>query len=893
MFLEREEQLDELLEIAQNITHKRGQIVLVKGEAGIGKTTFLLSARQQLEQNFRIRWGTCDPLTTPRTLGPFHDMYSDFSPAVQAELTQSTPSFAQLSRAVISELEKDSAPGLMIIEDAHWADNATLDLLKCISRRISFLRTVLIISFRTDEATRALLSVFGDFPQAKTTRLSLPPLSQSAVESMAVSTGNPHSKLYEITGGNPFFVTEVLASQDNTCNPIADSIQDAVSARLQRLDEPYRQFLQRLSVVPHQISLTLINGLFGDDAQALIDHCVERNFLKRENTENYRFRHELARLGTLSSVSREKQKSIHKQILTVLGDTDNKTSVDQLLCHANGAGLREETLELAQQAAAIASKNGSHAEAAQHYKTALDLGNFADPATAAFLHENWSYESALVEITDETIEARHQALKLWKSLQRFDKVGENLRWLSRLHWYRGESVIATGYIEEAIKTLESTQPCAERAMAYSLKSQFYMLNDKMDDAIRLGHQALELEAQFNAPEVRAHALCNIGSALLIRDNIDGIDYLQRSLNVALNHNLHEHAARVYTNTASSTVCGIDWEVTQRAVNEGVAFDTENDLDSWTNYLIGVMAQLKMEQSHLEEAETIASGVLALENQTLLMKLPSLLVLSKVSLRLGRDDSEALLNRALEDALSVGEPQYIIPAHLGLVEYGWQTDNPDMAIEHLEALQQVARIPPWTWRGADHAIWMHRYTIPYNIEIEKSLPLPFQLEVDGDYRAASKAWLDKGSPFRAAVALLQCPANLAATCFPDALKLLIECGANGTVQKVKTLARQYKVDSAIDLAKRGPRRQSRQHPAGFTAKEQQIFPLLVEGMSNKEISESLSRSQRTIENHVASILRKLNVKNRMEAMLRANNEPWLIDSAPQPNGTPATVAEHTV
>ncbi len=897
MFLERKHHLELLLDIAGKVERTRGQIILVNGEAGIGKTTYLTTARDQLENSMTVRWGACDPLTTPRILGPLHDMYSQFGTQVQQQLTETSPSFAQLSRSVVTELENDHKASLMIIEDAHWADNATLDLLKCLSRRISFLRTVLIISYRSDEATATLKSAIGDFPQSRTHRITLPALSEQAVNQLASNSGTPFKNLYKVTAGNPFFVTEVLASQHGSDNPLAASIQDAVGARLARLEKPYREFLTTLSVIPHQISTQLVCGLFGENADELLDQCVERNFLKTESNNTYRFRHELARLGTLAGLSPQKRKSIHSNIFTLLNEGNLPTTVDQRLCHAVGAELAEHILQLAPQAAHHASKNGSHAEAAQHYKTALDYVTYADRQTAALLYENWSYESALLEITDHTIEARHKALEIWRNLERFDKVGENLRWLSRQHWYRGESELATRYIEEAISTLESTHPCAERAMAYSLKSQFYMLNDRMEEAIKLGEKALEMESRFNTPEVRAHALCNIGSALLIRDNLQGLEYLQRSLRVALQHDLHEHAARVYTNTASSTVCGIDWKVTQRAVNEGVAFDTEHDLDSWTNYLIGVMSQLKMEQSHLEEAETISAGVLALENQTLLMKLPSLLVLSRVRLRLGKEDAHELLKRALEHAISVAEPQYIIPAHLGLVEYAWQTDNSELAKSHLKSLQEVSLIPHWTWRGADHAIWMHRYGIPVNLPKDKTLPLPFKLEMEQDYLAASQAWIDKGSPFRAAVTLMQCPKDQAGNHFATAMDLLLACRANGTLQKLKSLAQDYGLDKQINLGRRGPRRQSRQHPAGFTAKEQQIFPLVVEGMSNKEISENLSRSQRTVENHVASILRKLNVKNRMEAMLRANNEPWLVsDSAATeisgPNGNAAKAAEST-
>lgn len=883
LLVEREKPLARLNELVSGLHESHGLVVLLSGEAGIGKTSLLLELVEQLKlkqsEDYILRWGACDPLDTPRVLGPLHDMYNHFGEQVQSQLTED-PSFAHLSRAILNELEQSIKPCVMVIEDVHWADNATLDLMKCLCRRISFLNACLILSYRSDEVdvSHPLAATIGDFPQKRTNRIELQPLSENAVEILATASGRKAANLHNITGGNPFFVTELLANDDEKTAPVSASIQDAIGARLARLESTHRDFLKTISIIPHAINNQLLTALFGEDGFSLTSDCVERRFLKHDtNLNSFRFRHELARLGTLSSVPVFKRERLHARIYQLLEDGSIPTTLDQKLYHANGARFAEATLQLAQKAARNAASAGAHAEAASHYATALKYISVASTETIASLYENWSYEAALVEINDETIGARHEALVLWEELGRIDKVGENLRWLSRQHWYRGESELADRYIEEAISTLESTDPSAEKAMAYSLKSQYYMLNDAIDDAAHWGKLALELEEKFPSPEVRVHALCNLASAMLERDNVEGYELMKRSLELALEHDFHEHAARVYTNTAWALVSGLDWERAEQTLSDGIVFDAKHDLDSWTYYLIGVQAQLRLEQSRFEEAQTIASEVIAMENQTLLMKLPSLLVLSRVNLRLGHADATEQLATAMEHALSVGEPPYVLRARVGLIEAAWHNGDTLEARRQIELQQELGVIPGNCWRGAEFAVWAHRYGLPEGAlqGVAGGLPEPYQLEVDNRHDEAAAAWIAKGSDYRAALALLFANDPFQVPRYKRALELLRECGALGTLRKLKAMAMELGIENELSLAHRGPRKQSRKHPLGLTAKEQEIFPLLVEGLSNAEISETLSRSQRTVENHVASILKKLNVKNRMEVMLRGKNEPWLL------------------
>ena len=547
MLIERENSIQTLNQLALEAGTGKGTISLVTGEAGIGKTTVLQEFRSQFHKDYKFYWGGCDALLTPRVLGPVHDMSTDLGDSV-LNLLQTDPSITNLLPELVDKLANANQPVVMIFEDAHWADNATLDLLKCLGRRISALSCLLIISYRQDEtdSRHALINTIGEFPPASTNRVELQAISAEGTELMAKHAGREIEDLYAVTRGNPFFVTELLDTEKWDEENVPVSIQTAIGSRVNRLTPREQKFLESISVIPHAIDESLIEQLFPEDGTSLTVSCEEKNLLVANNNGNFRFRHELARLGTKSRTSKLWQKNIHKEIAKALIASSTDLELEQITYHAYAARMSATVLEYAPRAAAIASQSGAHSEAAAHLSTALEFVPEASTELAATLYESWSYEAGLIEIDDDVIDARHKSLKLWKKLNRTDKIGENLRWLSRLHWYLGQSDVAMQYSNEAIEVLEKTDASAQKAMAYSLKSQFFMLNDRMQEAILWGNRALETEALSNDPEVKCHALNNIGTAKAFRDDVSGLDDLKTSLSLALENDLHEHAARVYT-----------------------------------------------------------------------------------------------------------------------------------------------------------------------------------------------------------------------------------------------------------------------------------------------------------------------------------------------------------
>jgi len=210
--LERDRYFEQLSELFHTATAGHGRTVLVSGEAGIGKTALVEQFVSQQCRGARRLWGACEALFTPRPLGPLYDIAAQARSTLATLMSRDTPRPVVFS-ALHDELRTSAIPTVVVFEDVHWADEATLDLIKFLGRRIPSLPALFILTYRDDELSldHPLRSVVGDLPSKAVARLGLAPLSEQAVRSLAQQEHRSAEGLYVITGGNPFFVTEVLA----------------------------------------------------------------------------------------------------------------------------------------------------------------------------------------------------------------------------------------------------------------------------------------------------------------------------------------------------------------------------------------------------------------------------------------------------------------------------------------------------------------------------------------------------------------------------------------------------------------------------------------------------------------------------------------------------------
>lgn len=520
--LERAEFFDQLQDTLAEVKCGHGRVALVTGEAGIGKTSLVEQFAEQQKNECRVLWGGCDALFTPRPLGPFYDIAQQLRGNLLTLLDDEAPRAAIFS-AVLDELQNHTTT-LLVIEDVHWADEATLDLLKVLGRRINKLNALLIVTYRDDEvrADHPLRLVLGDLPRPSVKRLRLPALSEGAVDELAARAGKRMDDLYAVTGGNPFFVAEVLASDERG---VPASVSDAVLSRLAHLTPAARAVVELISVVPKKTELWLLNNSI-NLTSAVLEECLDASILQVDHT-SIGFHHELARRAVEDSLPAPRAQSMHAKVLKALLSRGAETQLARVVHHAAKSNDAAAVLEYAPMAARQAAALNAHRESVSYYKTALQYGDLLSSEERADLLERSSYECYVTGQISDAWAARKQAFELWQQLDNKIRQGDSLRWMSRFAWYLGDKQNADACGNQAIEILEALPVSPELAWAYSNRAQLDVLAGKLNEAVSWGSRAIELALKLDATETLVHALNNVGFAQLLANEEQGRAKLEK------------------------------------------------------------------------------------------------------------------------------------------------------------------------------------------------------------------------------------------------------------------------------------------------------------------------------------------------------------------------------
>jgi hypothetical protein len=255
--------------------------------------------------------GACDALFTARPLGPFLDIAETEGGALTAVVTGGLP--YQVASALVAEIGR-GRPAVVVIEDLHWADEATLDVIRLLARRVEACPALVLITYRDDELDRGhpLKILLGELP-ASLHRMRVPPLSATAVGELAAAIGVDGAELFRKTGGNPFFVSEVLAEPDVR---IPDTVRDAVLARAARLEGAATALVEAVAIAPPRAELWLLEKL-APEALDQLGTCLGLGILAADR-DSVAFRHELARLAVEDSLSPWRRVSLHRRALEAL-----------------------------------------------------------------------------------------------------------------------------------------------------------------------------------------------------------------------------------------------------------------------------------------------------------------------------------------------------------------------------------------------------------------------------------------------------------------------------------------------------------------------------------------------------------------------------------------------
>jgi DNA-binding CsgD family transcriptional regulator len=566
-------------------------------------------------------------------------------------------------------------------------------------------------------------------------------------------------------------------------------------------------------------------------------------------------------LAVEGSLTQGHARALHEQVLHAMLDrAATERSLALLVHHALGAANGPVVLEYAPLAARQASQHGAHREAARYYQSSLDYAHLLQPADHAMLLDGLSFECYLTGKIDAGILARQKAIAIWRQSGRPERVGDGLRWLSRLYWFQGSRREADDYAEQAVALLESL-PGPELAMAYSNRSQLFMLAGEPGPAKQWGEKSLALAEKINAAEVLVHTLTNIGTVELLDGEPAGREKLKKALAMAQAHEMHDHVARCYANLASEAVQEHQYAVAEGYLKAGIAYTADRDMDSYSVYLRGWRARWLFEQGHWTLAAAEAEGALRLQPGSAVIALPALIALGHVRVRQGDPSAMEVLDRARDLALPTGELQRIGPMAAARAEAAWWEHDSQRTLAEAQPGYELALRGLDDWALGALMYWMWRAGAA--ISLPGRLPSAYRFMLEGDWQAAAAEWARIGCPFERALALSggDRDAQLAA------LSIFDQLGARPATTALREQLRRQG-EKGIP---RGPRPFTRANLHGLTAREMQVLELISEGLSNAEIARRLSISAKTVDHHVSSVLSKLDVHTRAEAAAMARKK----------------------
>ena len=848
---ERGHALDSLGQYAAEARARDGRFVLLSGEAGVGKSTLL----EHFEaQSIDAQWmhGACDGLFTPRPLGPLFDVAEELGGELQAACRDEAPREV-LFQTLLRALGGTDGLRVLAIEDVHWADESTLDLIRFLSRRVRDAAALVICTYRDDElgADHPLRLVLGELASSRSTRrIDLAPLSEAGVREIARGSAFDADELYRLTGGNPFFVTEVLQAGGNE---LPRSAQDAVSARLARLTPGARQVAVVAAVIGRLVEPSLLRAVT-EVSDADLDEIVESGLLVVEQ-DLLRFRHELTRLAVERELPAHRSARTHAVVLEQLlaaGSGDEA----RLAYHAEGARDAAAVCRHAPAAARRAAALGAHREAAAQYERVIRFSEDVDAATLAGWHDLLVEESSLTD-WERATEAGERALELWREVGDVRRQAAAMSRLGRTLW-RARRPDTFGYAEEALTLLEPLGPSAELAWAYANAVKAAMEANNWPLGVDLACKAVDLATALDLPDVVGDALTSQAWIVYVTGG-EWEPLVRRAIDVARRAGAEGTVGRAYDHLWAMLADHKRYSECDQVIDEALRYCDEHDMGTYRLLMQAGKVRVAEETGQWDRALAVARPLRAGTVSSRMHRIILALSVGRALARRGDEDARTYLDEALSNAVASGESFWLLRAYPAHAEGHWLAGDLDAARTDIAAALErlphasaaaVATILPWARRLG---VELPNVTLP---DGDPAVAL-----FAGDNDAAAQAWDALGMPYEAALAHFDSGTEDG---LREALRRFEALGATALVGLTRRELRRLGARSIPS----GARAATRAHPLGLTRREAEVLDGICAGRTNPEIAAELFLSVRTVDHHVSSLLGKLGASTRAHAASEA-------------------------
>ena len=766
--IERESQLAALYQYAGEASQGQGRLVLISGEAGVGKSVLLEEFAQELDEA-RWLWSGCDGLFTPAALGPLLDIASRLDGEL-LQLCRAEAKRDQLYGALLRQLSDLRPRTVIAIEDVHWADEATLDLLSYLGRRIQHLGVLLLVTYRDDALVTndPLRLTFGALAsQRATRRLSLPTLSMSGVATLANGSGIDPTELHRLTAGNPFFVTELLQAGSDGL-PV--SVRDAVLARTRTLSTQARDALDTAALIGARMQAELLVSLI--DNPLVTDELISDGLLIKDG-DDLRFRHEIARVAIEGAIPPYRKAAIHTKIIEALlasGSDDDA----RLAFHAEGAGNAELVLTYAPRAGRRAAALGARREAAAQYERALRFVPATDVRTRAELLDNLAKQLSFFEEWEEKCS---EAVALWNALGDSRRESDSLLSLAWGSWWlcRGTDFRQAG--EAALKLAEPLGPSPQLAWASNTLAFRRMNEGRYQDSLSLIRQVHGMAAQLGLGDVISDCL-TLEAQVVRALGEDWTAPMGAALQIALSGGHEFRAYNAFLFLYILYCADLRNDEAEQIFNDALAYCDLHDVGK--PCLLAERAGVLEKLGRWDECVSTIGAVLDERKVTRANRMQSLSILAKVMARRGQDGYWQYLDEARDSSIGLEEREWLIFVGLARIEAYWLEGRLDAARAELARIRDASAglaVPYRRWL----ALWTRRLTgVAEPVDLE-----PFASYVAGDAAHAAELWDRLGYRYEAALALLDTKEE---THLRESLAWLSNLGAEAAARLVRQTMR---------------------------------------------------------------------------------------------------------